>query len=355
MTLPVPYNPGLPVPFSPTGALGPGAMPPLQVPNLAQQMGAGGGVPYGPPAPTPGFNPMGGGSIGASPEVAAAEAAGLNKFGSLAAKLGVPEQFLGATFMPGMWGGAAASILGHPVGNLVGQMTGSQTAGNTTGDVLQYGGLGASLGSLVGPWGTAAGALGGGAFGLYKGLTTHEAPSVHDQAFKMLSGFGVDSQVQGTIKQTYEQLKNANPQMADQWLSGVVNQAGQSFQTQANPFQQQQSQEQNLVLQQLAGQAMSPYVQDMRTNADAAAKSLSDNLGHNLSARQADQLRPLVKQYTALSKNVGDAYALQAQAFPIQNQLAKSAWSNMIQQASGSGGGGLTALLAQQASATPTK
>lgn len=330
--------------------------------------------PYGTGAPLPGGagpqyvqneNPLTNGSLyaqaaqmagsgGAAPAVEStlaeqAAGAGLNRAGRLLLRLGIPEEFLGAAYKPGGWIGLGASLAGKPIGNMVGGITGDQQTGNEVGDTIQYAGMGAGLGSMVGPWGTAAGALAGGAYGLWKGLHDKPQEAPAEKAFKSMGAMGLDSQTLNSVRDQYDRLKAADPQMADAWLAGVQQQAMSSFmQGNGNPFASQ-TPEQNLVLQQLAGQAMAPYVQDMRTNINQATKALTDNIGNNLSPQQQNAIRPLVQQYASLSKNIGDAYALQAEAFPIMNQLSKSSWANMIQSAAGGSGGSLTSLLAQQA------
>lgn len=299
----------------------------------------------------------GGGAGAAAAEAAPTVGAATSTLAANAGKLGLLSQL--ANKVPGGYAtlGIAGSQIASPfIGNYVGKETGNYNAGKATEEALKYGGLGAGIGAMVPiPGAPIVGGLLGTGYGIYKGLNADEPPSAEQQLWKQFDTYNQDNGLHEQIRATYDQLKKSDKNAAMQWLAGVNQQVAQKWTTDHDPFNSPQATtEQNLQLQQLAGQAMAPYVDSMTSNIDAARSSLFHSMGRDLTPAQSERLKPLVDQYAYMSKNVANAYALQAEQFPIQNQLAKSSWAVMQQQAAGGGGSGLSALL-QQAAATPAK
>jgi hypothetical protein len=331
----VPY--GFPTNGLPAG--GPNPYDPLKVTNLADQLN-----------PQEAALNYSGGSLLNMSDPAAIVNRG--KIGNWLVKSGVPEGWIGEPWAQGNLVGIGSAIGAVPAGALVKQLSHSNTAGETTTDVLGGVGTGVMLGSTLGVPGAIAGGLLGGGLGLYRGLTHHAAKPADPlgEGTDLLGAYGVDPHTIDIVKNQYNALAETSDKAAQQWLTGLVGEAQSQFQQNMDPIAQAQKEresQQNLVMQQLAGQAMAPYVTDMHNNLDASAQVLNAGLA-NFSPQMRAQVKPLISQYVNMSKNIADAYALQAQAFPIENQLAKSSWANMIAQQSGGGGGSLTqALLAQ--------
>lgn len=277
---------------------------------------------------TPPIQPDYGTSIGADAAETAAEAAatkGPNMIGRLLVKAGVPEEYIGPTYGPGVAIGIGSQFLSKPIGNLYQQLTGGD--GNAIANFVSSAGAGAGLGSVVGPEGALVGAIGGG----LKSLLTKQ-PNFIKNAQNAMDLYQIDPSIQAQMKSTYNDMYDQNPTQAKQWLASVIQEAGNQWMSQNDPVANAQNNQQipaNLYLQQLAGQAMAPYVSDMRNNLTAAGNALNAGL-KGLSPEMQAQVKPLISQYVNMSKNVGDAYALQAQAFPIENQIAKTAWTNLV-------------------------
>jgi hypothetical protein len=237
------------------------------------------------------------------------------------------------------------------------QLSGGDTGwGNAASGAVRDAALGASFGALAGAPGAIIGGLGGAAYGGITGwFKNSESPE--DKAFKMFSTYGATPDQIQMVKDQYKALKKTDKTGAQSYLSGMLQTAQQQWQANPanNPFAQNQSgftPDQYLQMQQLSGQAMKPYVEDMRSNIDQAANAVMSDWG-NISKESQAKLTPVLKQYASLSKNIGDAYALQTQMFPIQDALARSSWQAMLQNSQGGGGGSLSSLLQQQ-TATPT-
>lgn len=305
-------------------------------PTLAQQMYSG----------PPGAVPVSGSMLTHGPAAPAA----LSRTGQfLANRIPGASRFVRPPVRGAGLAGTAA-ILG---GTLVDQMTGDNRAGNVLGSVLQGAGLG-SMGYSAGPIVGTATTIGGGLLGLFQGLNKKEAPDPGSEIGKLLGTFGVSGGLRQDIMSTYERLKETDEDTANTWLASVAEQAQSRWmEEQGNPFAKMDEKTQqvaNLQLQQVAAEAMSPYIQDWQSNLNASGRVLEEGM-KNFSPQQRHQIRPLIQQYVNMSKNVADAYAIQAQSFPVMNQIAESSWANMQQQQQG-GSSGLTELLNQQLAPT---
>lgn len=310
------------------------------------------------------------GQVASTAEVAAANAAagageqtalkGMLR-NQLVKRIPALEGHVGNMYWPGAIAGTALDLAANPLAQAATHL-GIQDKQNTA-SLLRDVGSYAALGSFFGPEGSlVGGGLGAAKHYLFPGLNipgigggkeaAADTGDVRKTAVQALDAYGIDSHTKGLILFNYDKLKKVDETTANTWLAGMMQKAQDKFQTENDPFADQQKNA-DLQLQQIAATAMRPYAQNMIQNYEASGRVLDEGL-KNFTPAQQQMMKPLISQYVNMSKNVADAYALQTMNYPLLNQIAKSSMAVFQQQQSGGGGGGsLADILSAQTAANP--